>query len=335
MGSALYGALLDRAARDIESAGACWDVLAVEASSGDVRSKALPLRLMAGVHRLVLEGRAPGLAAFFPSVGGSVDEDAAGDAFLQLVASQGTELRELVARRCQTNEVGRSAALVGGFLTVAKETGLPLRCLEIGASGGLNLRWDRYRYEADGAAWGDLASPVRFAGMFEGDLPFDAKAVVGQRAGCDLHPVDPTTDEGRLVLMSHVWADQMERFRLLAGAIEVARELPARVDEADAAAWLEGGLAEPRTGMATVVFHSIVMDQVDEETRGRVVAAIRTAGARATEVTPVAWLRFEHDFSFGLLRLVDPKVWLTTWPGGEHRLLARAGAHGRPVRWLG
>ena len=25
---------------------------------------------------------------------------------------------------------------------------------------------------------------------------------------------------------------------------------------------------------------------------------------------------------------------LTTWPGGEERLIARAGYHGRPVEWL-
>ena len=26
---------------------------------------------------------------------------------------------------------------------------------------------------------------------------------------------------------------------------------------------------------------------------------------------------------------------LTVWPGGEERLLAQAGYHGEPVRWLG
>ena len=54
----------------------------------------------------------------------------------------------------QTNEVLRSAALLGGFLTVAEETGLPLRCLELGSSAGLNQSWDAYGYRlgADGPA---------------------------------------------------------------------------------------------------------------------------------------------------------------------------------------
>ena len=46
----------------------------------------------------------------------------------------------------QTNEVRRSACLIGGFLTIARESGLPLRCFEVGASAGLNQLWDRFHY---------------------------------------------------------------------------------------------------------------------------------------------------------------------------------------------
>ena len=42
------------------------------------------------------------------------------------------------------------------------ETGRPLRLLEIGASAGLNLRFDRYRYEQDDEAWGPRDSPRGF-----------------------------------------------------------------------------------------------------------------------------------------------------------------------------
>ena len=45
-------------------------------------------------------------------------------------------------------------------LVVARETGLGLRCLEVGTSGGLNLRWDHFRYESATGSWGDAASPV-------------------------------------------------------------------------------------------------------------------------------------------------------------------------------
>jgi hypothetical protein len=114
------------------------------------------------------------------------------------------ELRELVVRPVQTNEVGCSAALLGGFLLVARETGMPLRVLELGASAGLNLLWDRYRYEADGVGWGDPASPVRIADPFvEGSLPpLEVPACVVERGGCDLRPLDPASEDGRLTRCS-------------------------------------------------------------------------------------------------------------------------------------
>jgi hypothetical protein len=297
-------------------------------------AKAPALRLMASVHRLVLEGRAPELARWYPSAGGADDAERAWEAFIAVVRDQAGEIRPLLARRCQTNEVGRSAALMGGFLEVARRSGLPLRILEIGASAGLNLRWDRYRYESEGGPWGPADSPVRFAGVFEDGPPFDVDAEVAERAGCDLFPVDPTTEDGRLTLMSHVWPDQRERFSRLEGAIEIARGVPALVEQADAADWLVERLRELPAGVATVVFHSVMMDQVDAVTRGRIGAAITEAGRRATEGSPVAWVRMEHDYSFALLRMTRPKVWLTMWPGGKNELLARVGSHGIPVRWV-
>ena len=73
LGSPLYRDLLDHAAADIERGGPVWDVLADDTADGDgLLPGAQALRLMGAVHRLVLEGRAPELAAFYPSAGGVV-----------------------------------------------------------------------------------------------------------------------------------------------------------------------------------------------------------------------------------------------------------------------
>lgn len=80
-------------------------------------------------------------------------------------------MRELIQLPVQTNEVGRCAALLFGFLTVAGKDPPPLRLLEIGASAGLNLRWDRYRYEANGFAWGPADSQVRVELELNGEPP--------------------------------------------------------------------------------------------------------------------------------------------------------------------
>jgi hypothetical protein len=243
-------------------------------------------------------------------------------------------LRELLERPVQTNEVGRCAALVGGLLLVARETGLPLRLLEVGSSGGLNLRWDHYRYEAPGAAWGDAGSPVCFAGaIVEGTPPFDIQPMIVERRGCDLAPVDPCSDEGRLTLMSYLWADQQVRLALLEGALEVARRVPAVVDAADASDWLGLHLGEAPGSVATVVFHSIVLQYLTSAGRERLYRVLEEAGRLATAAAPLAWLRMEPSRA-----AVEPgsgmDVRLTVWPGGAERVVAVASPHGPPVRWL-
>lgn len=152
-GSPLSSALL-AAAEDVRRGGLVAGVLA--AQPGDP-GPALGLRLLAAVHRLALERRAPALALHLPSVGGTAGLDGAGAAFVATVAGAADEVVRLVARPCQTNEVGRCAPLLVGLLGVARGTGRPLRVLELGASAGLLLRSDRYRYTSSrhGWAWGD------------------------------------------------------------------------------------------------------------------------------------------------------------------------------------
>jgi hypothetical protein len=71
-----------------------------------------------------------------------------------------------------------------------------------------------------------------------------------------------------------------------------------------------------------VVYHSVVMQYLTPEAREEFTEAVVTS-----QVEPRAWLRFEPEGAPFLLRL-------TTWPGGEERLLARAHPHGYDVRWL-
>src|SRR5919106_3208366 len=74
LGSGLYGSLLERAADDAVTGGPV--ARALEEGDASQRSM-LALRLMGAVHRLVLQGDAPELARFYPSVGGRADEEGA------------------------------------------------------------------------------------------------------------------------------------------------------------------------------------------------------------------------------------------------------------------
>ncbi|HMK11722.1 MAG TPA: DUF2332 domain-containing protein, partial [Acidimicrobiales bacterium] len=231
--SPLYGELLAHAADDVAAKGPCFDV--VKGHERDPYGTALVLRFMGGVHRLALEGDAPDLARHYPSAGGSLDAGDPWPAFVETVASHVDLLRDRLADGVQTNEVGRAAALAPCFLTVAIETGLRLRVLEVGTSAGLNLRWDHFGYDDDGTRWGDPASPLQLQDRWSGnprpwaDAPSHDGLVV-DRAGCDPNPIDPTVESGRHKLRSFVWPDQTARFARLDAAIEIARRVPARID---------------------------------------------------------------------------------------------------------
>jgi hypothetical protein len=276
----------------------------------DPAPSALALRLMGGVHRLVLSGEAPELTT--------------GDSwptFLEILRERREVLRELVERPVQTNETGRCAALLGGFLEIARTTGLPLRLLGVGASAGLNLAFDRYRYELGDGRWGPDDSPVTIRSALSGRPPLDAPLDVASRTGCDARPLDSRSEEDRLTLTSYVWADQTERLNRLRAALDVAAETGIEVEQAGAADWVEAQLREEAFGVTSVVFHSIVMQYLPDEERERFEEAVRTAPGS------VAWLRMEPADE-----LTD--VRLTLFPGGDERLLARAGYHGDPVVWL-
>jgi len=324
LGSPLYAALLKQAAADVEMEGPCWGVL--RGHEEDPLGSALPLRFMGGVHRLVLQGRAPTLARHYPSVGGDAEVDCLWTAFIGTVEEHCEALRELVlSRPVQTNEVGRCAALLSGFLLVAQETGLPLRLLEIGASAGLNLRWDHYCYETGGWTWGNPDSPVRLVDEFlEGHPPSDVAPHVVERSGCDINPLDPCSAQDRLTLMSYVWPDQAYRIELLQGALEVAHKVPVMVERSDAPDWLASRLDGSSAGVATVIYHSIFIQYLSKAGRDRVQRIIEDAGHLANRANPLTYLRMEPGAN-------QIEVRLTTWPGGDERLVATSGYHGQQV----
>ena len=322
LGSPIYAYMLEHAAEDLERGGPVWR--AVEPYVDRPYNFAHHLRLLGAVHRLALTGEAPAIAAHYPSTGGDGDPEAAWRAFHALIDEREVPLDRAV----QTNEVGRAAALIGGFLTVAEQTGLGLRALEIGASAGLNLRWDRFRYEAADWAFGDSASPARIPCDYSGGRPpLPAQVWVVERAGCDPSPIDATTEDGSLTLQSFVWPEMLDRLELLRSAIEVARRTPATVDRASAPDWLDERLARERGGSATLVYHSIMWGYMTDDDRARITALLNATGQRATESEPLAWLRMEPGAD-------QADVTLTSWPGGDEHVIARAGYHGQPVEWL-
>jgi hypothetical protein len=332
LGSDLYGWLLSSAAQDVIEGGVVRSVLA--GREADPGPSALALRLLGAVHRLVLTGRAPRLAAWYPSAGGVVPDSTgsraqAWAAFVSTLEEHRDEVVERLDRPVQTNEVLRCAGLLGAFLVVAGATGLPLRMLEVGASAGLNLRFDHYLYRSGQKSWGPPGSPVDLGDPYRGaPPPFGTRLEVVERRGCDLAPVDPTDADGAMTLLSFVWPDMPERRARLLGAIEVAHRVPVVIDQVGAADWVTEQLSATGQGVATVVYHSVVMQYIEPAERERFVAVLRAAGDAASPSAPLAWVRSEPA-----RHLMEVKM--TLWPPGEESHVADAGPHGTPVDWFG
>jgi hypothetical protein len=328
LGSPFYAGLLELMAVDVEAGGPVWTVLGPHAE--EPAGAAYPIRLLGGVHRMVLSGTAPALAAHFPTTGGDGDVAATWPEYRALLAARPEAVLDTLRRPPQTNEVGRAASLAGGLAVVADQTRLPLRLLEIGTSAGLNLRLDRYWYECDGFGWGDSSAAVRFVDLWAPNAPpFEARAMITTRRGCDRDPIDATGEEAALTLLSYVWPGQDARFDTLRDALEIAAGFPIEVDRADAREWLPAQLAETRRGTATVVMHSVFWQYLATGTRESIIATFAAAGARAADDAPLAWLRLEPSERGNSLELR-----LTTWPGGREVVLAKAGFHAGRVTWL-
>jgi hypothetical protein len=327
LGSALYGDLLVHLADDLLSGGPAARVL--DGYLDDRLASGLALRLLGGVHAQVLSGRAPELAAFYPSVGG-IPEQApssprAWAAFRRVLAEQHTRIRSWLDHPPQTNEVGRAAPLLGGLRHIAAEASLPIRLVEVGASAGLNLRADQFCVPGSAGSYGDPRSPVVLTDGWQGDAPPDSRIEVVQRVGGDIAPVDPLTEDGRLRLVAYVWPDQSERLERLQGAFGVAARVPAELRTEPASATLARTTLLP--GTWTVLWHSIFRQYLGEMERAELATGVAELGAEATSQARFAYLYFEQSRAGGC------RVTLTTWPGAGRRVLGSAPAHGLPVYW--
>ncbi|BBY07203.1 DUF2332 domain-containing protein [Mycobacterium noviomagense] len=328
LGSPMYGDLLDRVAADVQAGGVFAAVLS--GHENDPGRLAVPLRLLGGLHRLVLDGRAPAVRRWYPSTGGSWDADAAWPDITTTAAEHISPLRAALDQPPQTNEVGRSAALIGGLLILRRQFPLPVRLFEIGSSAGLNLRADHYRYRYPGGQWGPTDSPVIIDDAWRGKLPPAGAVPITERHGYDIAPIDATSPEGELALLSYVWPDMTVRMDRLRGAISLARKVPARLQRSTAAdAVAELAVAD---GALTVLWHSITWQYLSADEQNAVRAGIDAVAACATVRSPFAHLMLEPQ-----RRTPDtPHAFLLrvrSWPGGDDRVLADCAPHGPPVIW--
>ena len=217
----------------------------------------------------------------------------------------------------------RSAGLIAGAAVLAARHGLPFALSEVGASGGLNLHFDRFALQAGGVRRGPPDAALVLRPDWTGPPPPDAALRVVERAGCDLAPLDPSDPADLLRLRAYLWADQPHRRALTDAAAALATT---RVERADAVGWLHRRLGEARLGRLHLIFHTVAWQYLSPEARAAGEVLLAEAGARASPEAPLARLSMEADGGHGAA------LRLTTWPGTTETL-ARVDFHGRWVRW--
>lgn len=328
-GSPFTGVLVARMADDIEAGGPTAALVAGWAANP--RADAVSLRLAGALHAAVLTGRDAGLAAQYPAQRPKWRMDEVWPFARAFLEREHAWVCDFIQSPPQTNETRRSIALLLGFLSFASTWKGPVDTLELGASAGLNLSWDRFAYRTQNWSWGD-SSPVTIDTDWRGPPPPNANIQVRHRAACDLNPLDIRDEAERLRLKSYIWPDQTDRLARFDGAISLALAHDVRVDRASADEWLAQKLAARADDAATIVYHSVFLQYPPKPVRQALIETIETEGARAGERAPLAWVRLEPEaVTDGVENSFRFVIDVTTWPGGQRRILGYTDGHVRAV----
>jgi hypothetical protein len=315
------------------AAGLAGDValcaLAAQARPG----QPLPVFFLGAVHYLLRKEPDHPLAAFYPDLAGETVSPA--DPFPTFRAfcleHQAALLDLLATRRVQTNEVQRCACLLPAFSLVAERGGnSPLALVEVGASAGLNLLWDRYGYRySDGTQVGDPHAPVQIACTLRGDRRPPLPAMfppIASRVGLDLNPVNLRDPDAVRWLRALIWPEQANRAALLEQAVAGALADPPPLLAGDALALLPQVFAAVPPNTTLCVWHSYTLNQFPREARDQF-AALLAVEATRRDLYDIWMEGFPGD---------RPHIRLLAFRAGERteQILAHCSPHGYWLEWL-
>ena len=299
----------------------------------------LPVTLFAAIHFLLLADPGEPLAAWYPNLTAKPRTDDGIPALVEFCGRRRTELIDIVTSRVpQTNEIGRSAVLMLGLAQVAAEVGA-LGQLDVGASAGLNLLSDRYRYRYGDrvVGGGDIELSCRIDGALPQDFPPTALARIVSRVGLDRAPVDIGDADQVRWLEACVWPDQADRFTRLRAALNEAVALRPPVVSGDAVDDLAATVARIDAGHP-VITTSWVLNYLDVADQARFWAELNVLG-RQQDLT---WVAYEApDLTAGLSW---PEEWaqdslsvlrVARWRDGrlDDAVLGRGHPHGYWLEW--
>jgi hypothetical protein len=276
--------------------------------------------LFASVQYLLMKGSATRLRNYYASLVDDPDPpEEAGGPFKEFVLEHQDWIVENSNRRyTQTNESKRCVALLPAIWSTGLER---FHLVEIGASAGLNLAIDHYRYRWDGVEWGPSGSPVVLEAASRGGRPRPRPIEVLSRTGLDLNPIDLEDPDERSWLLALIWPEHTERRARLEKAIEIAKHVPMRMVEGDATETLNVVLTSLPEGDPVVVMNSMALMQFARSQRESLYRTIEEAGSQR----PVRRVSFE------ILAAGDEWVTIASDAGRGLAQIGQAHPHGEWV----
>jgi hypothetical protein len=324
------------------------DPEALAAVAGVVSPGKAPVLLLAVTHDMALAEPAGRLARLYRGA----DRDDPWPTFRSLLLERTAEVRAaMAARTVQTNEVGRSAALLPAVTeAVARVDGdRPVALVEIGPSAGLNLFFDRFSVTYLGAdatplvRAGPTESPVRLTCEVRSALPPlpTSPLDIVRREGIDPNPIDVTDPVACRWLSACIWPGVPDRADRLEAAITVARRDPPVLHRGDARTDLAPLLAAVPDATVPIVIATWALAYLDGQGRRDVCATVDALGrdrdvalvtAESPHVTP--WVDdTEHERTTTDGDGTATLLGLRQWRGGEVETTALGWMHPHG-RWL-
>ena len=296
------------------------------------RGQPAPNVFYAAVQYLLLSGVRHPLTAHYPIVSGAErPQTPAFPLFRDFVLSHRDAVLELVrTRSTQTNVVRRCACLLPAFSIVAREADAPLALIDLGASGGANLNFDRYGYRylragAEERRWGSPTAAVQLESDLRGPGTFPDllnEIPVASRVGVDLNPIDLRDPDQLRWLQALIWPEHIERHaRLIAAAAELDAS-PVELHRGDGAELLPELIRAAPPDVALLVYATVALYQFGVDRIAQIEQTLREAARER----PIWLLTLEGR---------NPQLTLTrhTAADSHEQHLANASPHAWWLEW--
>ncbi len=287
------------------------------------------------IHYLLLSGVQHPLRDFYASLTHAQIREPveAGPVLRDFCHSYNDELEMLIRTRLvQTNVVKRSVGLLVGLWAVKERCKQPVHLIEVGASAGIHLHFDRYRYILGEREFGQPNAKVVIETQWRGKQPppnLNDLPPIASRIGIDLNPVDVTNPRERLWLRALVWPENQHEADLLMAALESVSKAPPTIVAGDAIDVCPRLARQLPPGEPRVVFHAATRMHVPLARRAAFDKAIDAVGEYGSLYH--VWLEPSSAPHFGMAS--DPRGTLTMHGPNDDQPVALVQVDGH-LEWI-